>query len=62
MIIEAGIFGCIQNEKKEVSLGIGWLVKPSTSSKDYYKTDEQFLQFRREYLGSERYHKRKDDD
>ena len=57
MIIEAGIFGCIQNEKKEVSLGIGWLVKPSTSSKEYYKTDEQFLQFRREYLGSERYHK-----
>ena len=26
MKFEAGIFGCDQNEKKEVSLAIGWLV------------------------------------
>ena len=26
---EAGIFGCALNEKKEISLGIGWLVSPS---------------------------------
>ena len=28
MKFEAGIFGCALNEKKEISLGIGWLVSP----------------------------------
>ncbi len=59
MIIEAGIFGCVQNEKKEVSLGIGWLVNKSLSSSFDYWKDKQF---EKEYLGSEKYDKRKYDD
>ena len=42
MKFEAGIFGCGQNEKKEVSLGIGWLVSPSAEPKDNYFYDNQF--------------------
>ena len=30
MNIDAGFFGCEQNNKKEVSLVLGWLVSPST--------------------------------
>ena len=41
MKFEAGIFGCNQNEKKEVSLAIGWLVSPSNSP-DKGKKDVQF--------------------
>ena len=41
MKFEAGIFGCNQNEKKEVSLAIGWLVSPSNSP-DKGKKDIQF--------------------
>ena len=48
MKFETGIFGCVQNEKKEISLGIGWLVKPSTSNKEC-SSDRQFV---RDYLGT----------
>ena len=41
MKFEAGIFGCKQNEKKEISLAIGWLVSPSDSP-DKGKEDMQF--------------------
>ena len=41
MKFEAGIFGCEQNDKKEVSLGIGWLVSPLSTSKKG-KKDMQF--------------------
>ena len=41
MKFEAGIFGCEQNDKKEVSLGIGWLVSPLSTSKKGMK-DMQF--------------------
>jgi len=41
MKFEAGIFGCEQNEKKEMSLGIGWLVSPSNTS-EKGKNDIQF--------------------
>ena len=41
MKFEAGIFGCEQNDKKEVSLGIGWLASPSSAFKKGMK-DTQF--------------------
>ena len=46
MKFEAGFFGCEQNEKKEVSLAIGWLVSPSNSVKKGQKDD----QFKNEYI------------
>ena len=46
MKFEAGFFGCEQNEKKEVSLAIGWLVSPSDSVKKGQKDD----QFENEYI------------
>ena len=42
MKFEAGIFGCEQNEKKEVSLSIGWLVSPFSSNEKGY-IDKQFI-------------------
>ena len=48
MKFETGIFGCVQNEKKEISLEIGWLVKPSTSNMEC-SSDRQF---KRDYLGT----------
>ena len=45
---EAGIFGCALNEKKEISLGIGWLVSPSNSPKKG-KEDEQFDSLKEKY-------------
>ena len=47
MKFEAGFFGCEQNEKKEVSLALGWLVSPSYSEKKGKKD----AQFKNEYLG-----------
>ena len=41
MKFEAGFFGCEQNEKKEVSLSIGWMASPSDSCEKGC-IDEQF--------------------
>ena len=48
MKFEAGIFGCSMNEKKEISLGIGWLVSPSYLPKKG-KIDYQFINLKEEY-------------
>ena len=50
MKFEAGIFGCTLNEKKEISLGIGWLVSPSYLPKKG-KDDLEFYNLKDEYLG-----------
>lgn len=50
MKFEAGIFGCALNEKKEISLGIGWLVSPSNLP-EKGKTDDQFYNLKEEYIG-----------
>ena len=49
---EAGIFGCALNEKKEISLEIGWLVSPSNLPKKG-KIDEQFYNLKDEYISDE---------
>jgi len=50
---EAGIFGCALNEKKEISLGIGWLVSPSNSP-EKGKEDEQFESLKEKYYDNKR--------
>ena len=49
MKFEAGIFGCALNEKKEISLGIGWLVSPLNSPKKGMEEDEQFNSLKETY-------------
>ena len=49
MKFEAGIFGCALNEKKEISLGIGWLVSPLNSPKKGMEEDEQFDSLKETY-------------
>ena len=51
MKFEAGIFGCDQNEKKEVSISIGWLVSPSSSDEDEDEKGWRDSQFINEELG-----------
>ena len=52
MKFEAGIFGCDQNEKKEVSLGIGWLVSPYNSP-NKVKEDENLKKKELDMFGNE---------
>ena len=49
---EAGIFGCTLNEKKEISLRIGWLVSPSNLPKKG-KIDKQFNNLKDKYISEE---------
>ena len=52
MKFEAGIFGCTLNEKKEISLRIGWLVSPSNLPKKG-KIDKQFNNLKDKYISEE---------
>jgi len=59
MKFEAGIFGCALNEKKEISLRIGWLVSPSISP-EKGKEDEQFEILQEKYYDNKnKKHKKK---